>query len=127
MTGTALTTVPLDQMQAMAKSLVASKMFGFKTEAEAMSIMLIAQAEGRHPALAARDYHVIQGRPALKADAMLARFQQEGGVVEWLEYTDTKVSGNFSHPKSAPKPILIEWTLDMAKRIAQLADLPSDG
>lgn len=107
----------MDQMQAMAKSLVASKMFGFKTEAEALSIMLIAQAEGRSPALAARDYHVIQGRPALKADAMLARFQQEGGVVEWVEYTDQKVSGRFSHPKSAPKPILIEWTLDMAKRI----------
>lgn len=109
--------VPMDQMQAMAKSLVASKMFGFKTEAEALSIMLIAQAEGRSPALAARDYHVIQGRPALKADAMLARFQQEGGVVEWDEYTDTKVTGRFSHPKSCPKPVGITWTLDMARRI----------
>ena len=109
--------VPLDQMQAMAKSLVASKMFGFKTVEEAMSIMLIAQAEGRSPALAARDYHVIQGRPALKADAMLARFQQEGGVVEWDEYTDAKVTGRFSHPKSCPKPVAVTWTLDMAKRI----------
>lgn len=107
----------MDQMQAMAKSLVASKMFGFKTEAEAMSIMLIAQAEGRSPALAARDYHVIQGRPALKADAMLARFQQEGGIVEWDEYTDAKVTGRFSHPKSCPKPVAVTWTLDMAKRI----------
>jgi len=109
--------VPMEQMQAMAKSLVASKMFGFKSEAEALSIMLIAQAEGRSPALAARDYHVIQGRPALKADAMLARFQQEGGIVEWDEYTDAKVTGRFSHPKSCPKPVAITWTLDMAKRI----------
>ncbi len=109
--------VSMDQMNAMAKSLVASKMFGFKTEAEALSIMLIAQAEGRSPALAARDYHVIQGRPALKADAMLARFQQEGGVVEWDEYTDAKVTGRFSHPKSCPKPVAITWTLDMARRI----------
>ena len=109
--------VPMDQMQQMAKSLVASKMFGFKTEAEALSIMLIAQAEGRSPALAARDYHVIQGRPALKADAMLARFQQEGGVVVWDEYTDTKVTGRFSHPESCPKPVAITWTIDMAKRI----------
>lgn len=116
MTSTAVS-VPLDQMQAMARSLVSSKMFGFKTEAEAMSIMLIAQAEGRSPALAARDYHVIQGRPALKADAMLARFQQEGGIVEWVAYTDAKVSGKFSHPKSCPTPVLVEWTLDMAKRI----------
>ena len=116
--GTFMTTavVPIDQMHAIAKQLVASKMFGFKTEAEAMSIMLIAQAEGRNPALAARDYHVIQGRPALKADAMLARFQQEGGVVEWVSYTEAKVSGKFSHPQSSPTPLLVEWTLDMAKR-----------
>ena len=109
--------VPMDQMQAMAKALVAGKLFGFKNEQEAISIMLIAQAEGRSPALAVRDYHIIQGRPALKADAMLARFQQEGGVVNWVEYTDTKVSGEFSHPKSSPKPVTITWSLDMAKRI----------
>lgn len=107
----------MDQLQAMAGSLVKSKLFGFETVEQAMSIMLIAQAEGRSPALAARDYHVIKGRPALKADAMLARFQQEGGIVEWDEYTDTKVSGRFSHPKSSPKPVSIEWTIDMAKRI----------
>jgi len=112
--GTAVVT--LDQMQQMAKSLVASKMFGLKTEAEAMSIMLIAQAEGRSPALAARDYHVIQGRPALKADAMLARFQQAGGCVEWVSYTDTKVSGKFSHSVNSPTPVLIEWTFDQATK-----------
>jgi hypothetical protein len=114
-TGTAVIT--LDQMQAQASALVKSKMFGFKTVEEAVSIMLIAQAEGRPAALAARDYHVIQGRPALKADAMLARFQQEGGIVNWLTYTDAKVEGEFSHPRSSPKPIIIGWTIEMAKRI----------
>lgn len=116
--------VPMDQMQQMAVSLVKSKLFGFETPEQAMAIMLIAQAEGRSPALAARDYHVIKGRPALKADAMLARFQQEGGVVEWETYTDSKVSGRFSHTKSSPKPVLIEWTIDMAKKIG-LASNPS--
>jgi hypothetical protein len=48
---------------------------------------------------------------------MLARFQQEGGVVEWDEYTDAKVTGRFSHPKSCPKPVAVTWTIDMAKRI----------
>ena len=109
--------VTLSDMQTVAAQMVKSKLFGFTTVEQAMSIMLIAQAEGRSPALAARDYHVIQGRPALKADAMLARFQQEGGVVEWTSYTDAKVSGKFSHPKSCPVPVEISWTLDMAKRI----------
>jgi len=107
----------MDDMGKMAQALVKSKLFGFETIEQAMSIMLIAQAEGRSPALAARDYHVIKGRPALKADAMLARFQQEGGVVQWDEYTDAKVTGAFSHPKSCPKPVSVTWTIDMAKRI----------
>lgn len=107
----------MDEMTKMAGALVKSKLFGFETIEQAMSIMLIAQAEGRSPALAARDYHVIKGRPALKADAMLARFQQEGGVVEWDEYTETKVTGRFSHPKSCPKPVGVSWSIEMAKRI----------
>jgi len=99
------------------KGLVGPKLLGLKHEAGAVGLMLIGQAEGPPRALAARDYNGIRGRPALKADAMLARFQQEGGVVNWVEYTDTKVSGEFSHPKSSPKPVTITWTIDMAKRI----------
>lgn len=109
--------VPFDEMTKMAASIVKSKLFGFETQEQALAIMMIAQAEGRHPALAARDYHIIQNRPALKADAMLARFQAGGGVVEWTAYSDDKVSGKFSHPASCPRPIEIVWTLEQAKRI----------
>lgn len=106
----------MSDMERMAQSIVKSGLFGVKSVDQAITLMLVAQAENLHPATAARDYHVIQGRPALKADAMLARFQQAGGKVEWESYTDAKVSGNFSHPQS-PKPVLIEWTIEMAKKI----------
>ena len=66
--------IPLNDIQTMAEVAAGSKMFGFKNPQEAMAIMLLCQAEDLHPAIAMRDYHVIQGRPALKADAMLARF-----------------------------------------------------
>ena len=72
--------VPVDQITIMANAVAKSGLFGVKTPEQAMALMLIAQAEGNHPAIAARDYHVIQGRPALKADAMLARFQQAGEI-----------------------------------------------
>lgn len=109
--------VPISDIRQMAEATAKSNLFGIKTVEQAMALMLIAQAEGTHPALAARDFHVIQGRPSLKADAMLARFQQAGGVVEWQDYTDAKVSGKFSHPQACPRPVLIEWTLEQAKRI----------
>ncbi|NBR24622.1 MAG: hypothetical protein EBU08_12805, partial [Micrococcales bacterium] len=90
-------------------------MFGFKNPQEAMAIMLLCQAEGLHPAIAMRDFHVIQGRPALKADAMLARFQQAGGSVVWKEYTNDAVTGLFTHPQGGS--LEVTWTLVQAKAI----------
>ena len=107
--------IPLNDIQTMAEVAAGSKMFGFKNPQEAMAIMLLCQAEDLHPAIAMRDYHVIQGRPALKADAMLARFQQAGGAVNWKVYEDEQVTGIFSHP--AGGSLEVTWTLAKAKLI----------
>jgi len=107
--------VPIGDIQTMAEVAAKSKMFGFKSTEEAMAIMLLCQAENLHPAIAMRDFHVIQGRPALKADAMLARFQQAGGAVKWETYTDEQVTGIFSHPQGGS--LEVTWTLAKAKLI----------
>ena len=107
--------IPVDQIQTMATAIAKSGLFGMKTPEQALALMLVAQAEGYSPALAARDYHVIQGRPALKADAMLARFQAAGGKVEWRKYTDAEVSAMFSHPQGGT--LELSWTFEQAKKI----------
>ena len=107
--------VPVADIEKMAGAIAKSKMFGMKTTEEAFALMLIAQAEGMHPAIAARDYHVIQGRPTLKADAMLARFQNAGGKVQWDVYTDAEVTGTFSHPQGGS--LKLTWTFAQAKSI----------
>lgn len=107
--------VPYQDMEKMAVAVVDSGLFGVKRKEEALALMLIAQAEGSHPAIAARDYHIIQGRPALKADAVLARFQTAGGSVKWEEYTDERVTGTFSHP--AGGSVAVTWTYAMAEKI----------
>ena len=103
--------VPVGDIERMALAVAKSNLFGLKTPEQAMALMLIAQAEGLHPASAARDYHIIQGQPALRSDAMLARFQAAGGSVKWKDYTDDKVCGIFSHPSGGS----IEITWDMAR------------
>ena len=113
-----LALVPLSDMQQMAKIGVESNFFGIKKPTEAMALMLIAQAEGKHPATVFSQYHVIQGRPALKADAMLARFQQAGGAVQWTERSDKACAATFSHPQGGKCEI--RWTLDDAKRAGLL-------
>ena len=107
--------VPINEIREMAEVAAKSKMFGFKSPDEAMAIMLLCQAENMHPAIAMRDFNVILGRPALKSDAMLARFQQAGGSVKWEEYTDERVTGTFSHPNGGS--VTVTWTFEMAKRI----------
>jgi hypothetical protein len=107
--------VSFNEMDQMAGAIAASGLFGMKDKNSVLALMAVAQAEGLHPATAARDFHIIQGRPALKADAMLARFQNAGGKVDWKDYTDDKVTGVFSHPNGGS--LAVTWTIEQAQRI----------
>jgi hypothetical protein len=106
--------ITVNDIQTMAVAVVKSQLFGMKTVEQATALMLIAQAEGYHPALAARDYHIIQGRPTLKAETMMARFQQQGGKVDWKTLTDEEVTATFSHPSGGSATIT--WTFDQARK-----------
>jgi hypothetical protein len=105
--------VPVGDLQTMAGALAKSGLFGVKTADQALALMLVAQAEGRHPGSVASDYHIIQGRAALKSDAMLARFQQAGGRVEWHDHSNEQVSATFSHPQGGS--LRIDWDMARAK------------
>lgn len=100
-------------MERMAKAFAASKLFGVQNLDQALALMLVAQSEGRHPASAAQDYHIISGRPAKKADAMLRDFLSAGGKVEWHALTDEKADATFSH--WAGGSARIDWTLQRAQ------------
>lgn len=106
--------IPFDQTRLMAEAIAKSKLFGIQTAEQALALGLLCQAEGRHPAEAARDYHIIAGKPSLKSEAMLARFQQAGGKVEWHDYTHEAVSGTFSHPQGGS--LKVSWTIKDAER-----------
>jgi hypothetical protein len=114
-----MTLIPINEMAVMAEAIAKSGLFGIRTADQALALGLLCQAEKRHPAEAARDYHVIQGRPALKADAMLARFQNAGGRVEWTSYTDESVTGVFTHAQGGT--LTLTWDVERAKRAGLMA------
>jgi hypothetical protein len=97
--------VPFDQLNTMAAAFAKSGMFGAKTAEQALSLLLLAQAEGVHPAIAMRDFDIIQGRPAKKAEAMQRSFLAAGGKIEWLALSDTKAEATFSHPQGGKATI----------------------
>lgn len=108
--------IPYADMERMANSMAKSNLFGIKTADQALALMVIAQAEGRHPGSVANEYHIIEGRPSLKADAMLARFLAAGGTVKWTDYTDARVAAIFSHPSGGS--VEIDWTRERAQGAA---------
>jgi hypothetical protein len=107
--------IPVADVERMATAIAKSGLFGVKEPNQALALMLLAQAEGMHPATAARDFHIINGRPSMKAETMLARFQSDGGTVHWEELSDTCARARFAHP-ATPDGVVIEWTLETAKR-----------
>jgi hypothetical protein len=104
--------IPVSDMQIMADAIAKSGLFGIKTPQQAFALMLIAQSEGRHPATVARDYDLIQGKPAKKTEAMLRDFIEAGGKVEWHMLTDAKAEATFSHPSGGT--VRIDWDMKRA-------------
>lgn len=104
----------VSEIERMANAFAASKLFGINNVEQAIALCFIAQAEGRHPASAAQDYHIIQGKPSKKADAMLRDFLANGGKVSDWTLTDTRVAATFSHP--AGGAVTIDWDMARAKK-----------
>ena len=106
--------IPVSDMTVMADSIVKSGFYGFKNKEQVMAVMLVAQAENKHPASVVQEYDIIQGKPALKSQAILARFQLSGGSVQWDVVTPKAVKGTFKHPQGGS--LTVEWTIEMAKQ-----------
>jgi len=107
--------VTFNEMESMAAHIVRSKLFGAKDESQAMSLMLLAQAEGMHPMAAIQDFDIVQGRPARKTHSILARFQSAGGSVIWEEVNGLRACGVFSHKQGGS--LRVQWTFEQAKRV----------
>lgn len=106
----------VQDLEVMADRVAKSKLFGLDAS-QAFTLMLLCQAEGIHPVKAVQRYHVIQGRPAMKADAMLADFLRIGGTVHWNTESDDreKCEAIFTHPKFAPDGKTIKFSMADAK------------
>lgn len=106
--------VPYSDISKMALCIAKSGLFGIKSPEQAIALMLIAQADGLHPAAAARDYEIVNNRPVKRTEAMLRDFLRAGGTVQWHELSDTMAKATFSH--SSTGKVTIDWDLARAKK-----------
>ncbi len=81
--------IPFNDLKSMAVAISNGGLFpALKNEGQVLSLMLLAQAEGLHPMNAMRQFHIIDGKPSMRSDAMLAKYRQKGGKVEWKTRAD---------------------------------------
>lgn len=114
------TTNDISRIERMADAVAKSGLFGLKTKDQAMALMLVAESEGRHPASAAKDYHIINNNPSKKAEAMLRDFLLAGGSIKWHALSDTIADATFSHPQGGEARI--DWNIDRAHQAGLTAN-----
>jgi hypothetical protein len=104
-----------DQKMAFARELVST---GFcpsaiKTPAQAMAIILTGQELGIPPMHALRSIHVIEGKPTLSAELMLALMLKGGVQITWLGSDEERASLAATRGQTA---FTGTFTLEEAKR-----------
>lgn len=100
----------VEDMRAVAHDFAKSRLFAMEQPEQIFALMMVCQSEGIHPVQALKRYHIIEGRPSMRADAMQAEFQRQGGTLEWVESTGEVCEAIFSHA-SSPRPFKIRVTL----------------
>ena len=115
-----INTEQCDVLDRVAEWVVQGGIGGFKNVQQAKATMILALAEGIPIGKAIHEYNVINGRLALKSEAMLARFQNAGGRIEYAVYTDEKVTASAHHQKGGA--LTVTWTLADAKRAGLLSN-----
>jgi hypothetical protein len=108
----------LSDLWTMAHAVAASGLFsGIKSQASAYSLMLLCEAEGIHPIQAVRRYHIFDGKVSMRADAMQADFQANGGKIAWHQTTKAIAEATFSHAKHNPEGFRLSVQIEDFKHL----------
>lgn len=108
-----LVTTSIADLQVMAKAVTMSGLFGLKNENQALTLMLIADAENISPVKAMQMYSIINGMPSLKSTEVQSRFQRSGGTIKWISTDNKKAVCELSHPQGGTYKS--EFGIDEAK------------
>jgi hypothetical protein len=111
-------TFTMSEMERIAVAIAKGRLFGSDDPNAVLTLCMVAQAEGKHPGLVMQQYHIIKGKPAKKAEAMLVDFLAAGGRVTWNKLDDECADATFSHPQGGE--VTINWTIARATKAGLL-------
>ncbi len=94
--------------------LAQSGMFGIQNAAAGFVVMATCQQQGISLMEFMRTYHIVENKPSMRADAMLAEFRKAGGRYKIIENSTERAAAEFTFEKQT---VVFEYTMDGAKRI----------
>lgn len=106
----------MSEFLSLAEQFEKSGMFGCTQPGQGAVILSTCQSEGISPFEFMNTYHLIENRPSMKADAMLAKFMQAGGRYKVLSFLKEKAEGHFAFGDN-------EITIDLTIKDAQESGL----
>lgn len=101
---------PMAAVEKLGRMFAQSGMFGLKTPEQGAIFAMTCLMEGKTPMEIMRTYHIIQGRPSMRADAMQAAFQSAGGRVRWDKSDEKVCTITLTHPEYAPGGVEVTVT-----------------
>jgi hypothetical protein len=114
--------MPMSSMADMAElgeALAKSGMFGVTNASQGMVLAATCHCRQIDPLAFIQTYHIIEGRPAMRADAMLAKFQERGGSYKVIEMSAKRAAARFMCREND-----LEMELTMEQAVA--AEWPKD-
>lgn len=94
-------TNPMEAVKTLGAAIFKSGIFGVDKPEVGEVLAMECLAQRKSPLELARTYHFIEGKLAIKSDALLAKFQMNGGTVVWTTRTDTLVVATFTNKGSS--------------------------
>jgi hypothetical protein len=113
---------PMQAIKTIGLAIFKSGIFGLDKPEQGEILAMQCMVEKKSPLELARTYHFIQGQLAIRSDALLAKFQQAGGIVVWTERTDEKVKATFRKGTSSA-----DIVADMKEYVGNGTALGKDG
>lgn len=116
---------PMSAITDLGKLFHQSQIMGVSTPGDGAVLALTCMCEGITPLEFAKTYHIIKGRPSMKADAMSARFRQSGGKCRWINLGDDgkEARAEFTYDGQT---LEIAYTIDDAKKVMGKDDKGKD-
>jgi hypothetical protein len=103
-----------EDMKQLGDELAKSGMFGVKTSAGGVALLVTSVQTGMSIFDINRKYHIMSdGKMSMKADAMLAEFKRLGGKCQWQKFDATEAKAIWSYAEN--KDLEVSYTIEDAK------------